>query len=568
MKWLSLPAIIVASVAILAPPATAQVPSVIGYNGFLSDDDGPVSDTVNIQVSLFTEPAPESDESALWTEFHRDISVVNGAFTLSLGTVTSIEREWFEINDRLYLEFIVDGDVLAPRARLDSVPFAIRAGIADEAISLMGFDPADVMPAIDAECPEDEVLAALFADGTYLCAPAGSVSADDIRGILDDEGVARTGDPVSWTTLTDVPAGFADGTDDGGPTITESEVDDFVSNNGFITLLDLDWDNILNMPSDFADGVDDDTQLDEATVDAFVDNNGFLRLIDLDWDSLLNVPAGFADGVDDDTQLDEAAVDAFVDNNGYLEADDLHWDNVAGIPSGFADNVDDDTQLDEATVDAMTDNNGYLEADDLQWSGLSGVPAGFADNVDHAYPGTACSSGQQPVWNTGSSTWSCQTIPIPDPTIRTYTDGGGETTETYTHDRYHLTTTASASGGRTRQIPNDILHELCGDFDGCEVRIAMVRWDGVGSETAQASRGPFIFHYNQADRRWRLSTDASGIDANGSTQHIYNAWDTCYFTDGEYSGWTSLNDSVTGVNLLTWNGYGGSQRRCELTLID
>ena len=60
-----------------------------------------------------------------------------------------------------------------------------------------------------------------------------------------------------------------------------------------------DWLNLINIPGDIADG-DDDSTLSESQVDAYVANNGYLDGSYLpDWDDLLDIPAGFADGIDD-----------------------------------------------------------------------------------------------------------------------------------------------------------------------------------------------------------------------------------------------------------------------------
>ena len=136
--------------------------------------------------------------------------------------------------------------------------------------------------------------------------------------------------------------------------------------------------------------------------------------------------------------------------------------------------------------------------------------------------------------------------------------------------RYHLSLTGTAYSGKTRQIPQQVINDLCGDQDGCEVRLGMTRWDN-NALTETASK-PALFYYSTADGRWRASSgvagDASGVDGKDGTQHVLNAWDTCYFTDSQYSGVRDLGDTAIGMNLLVWTGYGNPGRTCELTLID
>ena len=138
---------------------------------------------------------------------------------------------------------------------------------------------------------------------------------------------------------------------------------------------------------------------------------------------------------------------------------------------------------------------------------------------------------------------------------------------THQVDRFHMTLNNSASGGRTRPVPQEVMNNLCGDADGCEVRIGMTRYSS-GAETEAASRGPFLFYYTPSNGRWRLSNDSSGDDGDGATGHVINIWNTCYFTDSTYENYVDQGDQAQGMSLLLWNGYGGANRTCELTLID
>lgn len=140
--------------------------------------------------------------------------------------------------------------------------------------------------------------------------------------------------------------------------------------------------------------------------------------------------------------------------------------------------------------------------------------------------------------------------------------------------RYHLSLTGKNFAGKTRTIPHDILIALCGDPDGCQVRLGMTRWDN-DSETETASVF-FTFYYSPADGHWRASeTDAgnaAGIDGDGRVAHVRNIWSICYFTDGTYSAYREIGDKEKGMQLLVWSGGKGQNnhpnRTCELTLID
>jgi hypothetical protein len=134
--------------------------------------------------------------------------------------------------------------------------------------------------------------------------------------------------------------------------------------------------------------------------------------------------------------------------------------------------------------------------------------------------------------------------------------------------RYHVSLTGSTYPGYSRVVPRDTLNALCGDADGCEVRLGMTRWaSGAETETASVM---FLFYYSDADGRWRASENTgptAGIDGNGAVQHAANIFNTCFFTDGAYAAYSG-NDSARGMELLVWNGFPAASRTCELTLID
>ncbi|WP_185230915.1 hypothetical protein [Teredinibacter franksiae] len=125
------------------------------------------------------------------------------------------------------------------------------------------------------------------------------------------------------------------------------------------------------------------------------------------------------------------------------------------------------------------------------------------------------------------------------------------------------TSTYSAyTRGYTYNIPESRVSALCGDIDGCKVRISMYNWDG---NRRTASRESLLF-YNASNGNWRdLDGDTQGTTGNNGTQHIMQAW-SCYFTDGRYSNWSNLGDTNANFAVLSWNQYNASA--CRVTLID
>lgn len=164
-------------------------------------------------------------------------------------------------------------------------------------------------------------------------------------------------------------------------------------NDGAVTdekIVSLDFSKITSFPADLADG-DSDTQLTETEVDDFVGNNGFLssesdptipaNIKDgIDWTEVSNIPTDIADG-DDNTQLSEAEVDAFAANNGYLasevdgsitnEIQDIAFDGSAlSITSGSSIDLSvlsDGTGTDDQSAgEVVVSPSGDLKSTDVQ----------------------------------------------------------------------------------------------------------------------------------------------------------------------------------------------------------
>ncbi len=140
-----------------ATVAAAQVPGTMTVQGILRDAEGrPVEGTVPFVMELKTATR------SLWTE-SQSKTLQAGLFTLTLGEETPIDPTLFD-GGPVSLVVTVDGEEMAP-IPLTAVPYAFRAASADTA--------------------------------------ATAETAENYAGDVD------------WAQLTGVPAGFADGTDDG-----------------------------------------------------------------------------------------------------------------------------------------------------------------------------------------------------------------------------------------------------------------------------------------------------------------------------------------------------------------
>jgi hypothetical protein len=117
--------------------------------------------------------------------------------------------------------------------------------------------------------------------------------------------------------------------------------------------------------------------------------------------------------------------------------------------------------------------------------------------------------------------------------------------------------------GTTTEVPVNDVKELCGDADGCKIRMGMYDWDRAGRMASREN----LFFYNPFNFSWRaMNGDIQGKDQDGVTNHVMQSW-ACYFTDGAYSKWKNLNDEAIlgGFGLLSWNQ---ADAHCIMTIID
>ena len=142
----------------------ATPPNVLTYQGHLLDDAGdPVADGAHeITFSMWD---AGTGGTRLWGPETHQVETSDGFFAATLGTTDTIEVE--ALGTDTYLAIEVGGETLSPRQQLASVAFALSASHAEAAGNA---ERLDGEPA-----------------STYL----------------------------SWSNLTDVPSGFADGVDDG-----------------------------------------------------------------------------------------------------------------------------------------------------------------------------------------------------------------------------------------------------------------------------------------------------------------------------------------------------------------
>ncbi|MCO6449627.1 MAG: hypothetical protein J5I90_02450 [Caldilineales bacterium] len=126
-------------------------------------------------------------------------------------------------------------------------------------------------------------------------------------------------------------------------------------------------------------------------------------------------------------------------------------------------------------------------------------------------------------------------------------------------------------------VDDGLLVQLCGDFDGCEITLGMRDYDkpnrGAGD---MATIGPFVFTIAETrpngqrywDNRNQGGGNNAGWDGNNGVEHVLNAFDSCYFTDGRYLA-GSGSDPGLGFSVLNWSGgYTATDMVCVLIIND
>lgn len=223
--------------------AAQDVPNLLPIQGVLTDAEGVVIDgPVPVTFSLYDGLVG----GVAWYTEQQVITPEDGLFTTYLGKEGSgLDLALFAQNSEVFLGLSVGNDAeMIPRFQLGSVPFAAHALSAANASALDG-------------------------------SPASDFS--------------REGHQHDFTTLTNLPADFADGVDDNTT---------YAAGPG----LALNANNELSVDATAIEAYARNVCLDsEAEATALLDDNYAAASHTHAWSSLTGTPAGFADGVDNDT---------------------------------------------------------------------------------------------------------------------------------------------------------------------------------------------------------------------------------------------------------------------------
>lgn len=143
MKISTLISIPIALVLLMAVPLSADVPQVIKYQGYLTDDTSQPMDTVITMMFVIYEDS--SGMADVWTEGHSSVQVSGGLFEVILGATNPLGVAVFDSPDRFLEVQVGDGPTILPRVRMISAPFAIHTGYTDDADMIDSLHGDDLM---------------------------------------------------------------------------------------------------------------------------------------------------------------------------------------------------------------------------------------------------------------------------------------------------------------------------------------------------------------------------------------------------------------------------------------
>jgi hypothetical protein len=157
--------VVVAVAVLLTGMVSGAIPKKINYQGKLIATGTGVllAGTHNVTFRIYGAP---DGGTALWTESKQVLADSSGVISTILGSASPIT---ISFETPCWLEVEVDGEILLPRREIVSVAYAFRA-----------------------------------------------MNADSVPGLAAPGTINASGNPVDWTKLKGVPAGFADGVDNVG----------------------------------------------------------------------------------------------------------------------------------------------------------------------------------------------------------------------------------------------------------------------------------------------------------------------------------------------------------------
>jgi hypothetical protein len=150
------PAFLIASIVAGAHPAAAhdealEVPPVVAISALLEEDGVPLDRPISARFAFWDAPI---GGALVWSETHAPLLVSAGVLFVELGARVENPLTAGHFAGARFLEIVIEGVPLSPRARLASAPFALVAATAQVCGSLDGLSAEDVASLAALAAPE------------------------------------------------------------------------------------------------------------------------------------------------------------------------------------------------------------------------------------------------------------------------------------------------------------------------------------------------------------------------------------------------------------------------------
>lgn len=220
-----IPSILVLGLVVITSTRALAVPDVLTYAGSLRRGDVDANGTFAVELALFdsaTAAAP------VFTQSEPSLAVTAGELIVDLGAdpANPLSDEVLA-SDALFLAITVDGEELAPRIPLTSVPFALQSRFAEDSDSVGGLTADDI-----AALAAHEAGAGLSKSGnTFSLATNGVTSAHILDGSIIGADIA-----ASAVTSTHIANGAVTGVHLAPGAVTSATLaDDAVTSAALVT---------------------------------------------------------------------------------------------------------------------------------------------------------------------------------------------------------------------------------------------------------------------------------------------------------------------------------------------
>lgn len=161
----------------LVSPAVA-VPETVSFTARVTDNGSPANGALSVHIALFD---AATGGTMVWEET-QSLTADAGLVYATLGSTTALTPTVLD-GRGLYAELTIEGDVLSPRISITSVPYAVRAAVAD---SVEGLDPAALQLKVTGTCATGSAIRQVNPDGTVVCETG---TGGDITAVTTSGGI-------------------------------------------------------------------------------------------------------------------------------------------------------------------------------------------------------------------------------------------------------------------------------------------------------------------------------------------------------------------------------------------